>query len=331
MLKLKYLFNNGDLAEIILGNWEFDRESMDMFKYYRISSNAIYPFQLKGNTQLLRFAPKSEKYKDNIVAELEFITYLRDKNYGVLESVISKNGDELVEAKTPWGEYYASVFKRVSGVQINQTDFSDDIIFSHGKALGKLHQLSKEYTPNTAKRWSYSDVLDWIEDQLMDFPEETGVRIETRLLRDYFSSHPITQDNFGLIHYDFEYDNVFYDRETKSCNVIDFDDAMYHWYAMDIEQALDSLQDYIPTEFYSHKKQCFLDGYITECSLSDNFSAILPACRRFADLYGYVRILRSSAEKWDNEPEWLIDLRGRLEANLEGKRSSFGLEMPNHK
>lgn len=331
MLKLKYLFNNENLAEMLLGNWEFDRESMDMFKYYRISSNAIYPFQCKGKTQLLRFAPKSEKSKDNLLAELEFIAYLRDNQYGVLESVISKNGEELVEAKTPWGEYYASVFKRVSGVQINQTDFSDDVVFSHGQALGKLHQLSREYTPNTAKRWSYNDVLDWVEDQLIDFPEETEAQMETRLLRNYFSSLPITEDNFGLIHYDFEYDNVFYDQESKSCNVIDFDDAMYHWYAMDIEQALDSLHDYIPTEFFSHKKQCFLDGYITEYSLSDDFLAILPACRRFANLYGYVRLLRSIAEKWHNEPEWLINLRERLEASLKGKRSSFGQEIPNHK
>lgn len=37
------------------------------------------------------------------------------------------------------------------------------------------------------------------------------------------------------------FNNVFYDEETGSCNMIDFDDSMYHWYAMDIEQALDSL------------------------------------------------------------------------------------------
>lgn len=30
-----------------------------------------------------------------------------------------------------------------------------------------------------------------------------------------------SKSNYGLIHYDFEYDNVFYDDESKSCNVID--------------------------------------------------------------------------------------------------------------
>jgi Ser/Thr protein kinase RdoA (MazF antagonist) len=77
MLKLKYLFNDENLAEMILGNWEFDKESIDLFQYYRISSNAIYPFSWKGKTQLLRFAPKTEKCKSNILAELAFISHLR--------------------------------------------------------------------------------------------------------------------------------------------------------------------------------------------------------------------------------------------------------------
>ncbi|WP_240703053.1 phosphotransferase [Cohnella luojiensis] len=146
------------------------------------------------------------------------------------------------------------MFNRVSGEQINKTDFSDRVIFSHGKALGKLHYLSSYYTPDSHKRWSYSDVL-------FDYPLETAALAEARLLQDYFSTIPITNRNFGLIHYDFEYDNVFYDEATDSCNVIDFDDSMYHWYAMDIEQALDSLQDYLPPEMFEFKKRCFMDGY----------------------------------------------------------------------
>ncbi len=327
MLKLKYLFSNENLAEMILGNWEFDKESIEMFKYYRISSNAIYPFQCKGNNQLLRFAPKTEKCKENMLAELDFISYLKTKGYGVLELVISQKGEELVEAHTPWGEYFASVFKRVSGVQINQTDFSDAVVFSHGKALGKLHQLSSEFTPTNHKRWSYRDVLAWVQDILIDFPQETAALMETKLLQDYFSTVPITKSNFGLIHYDFEYDNVFYDEVTNSCNVIDFDDAMYHWYAMDVEQALDSLQDYIPAEYFSHKKQCFIDGYLTEYHISDEFSTIMPACKRFANLYGYARTLRSAAEQWDHEPDWLINLRGKLTHSMMNRSSGFGTKM----
>ncbi|MBU5210272.1 phosphotransferase [Heyndrickxia oleronia] len=327
MLKLKYLFNNVDLAEMLLRNWEFDKESLDMFKYYRISSNAIYPFQAKGKTQLLRFAPKTEKYKENILAELDFIAYLRSKQYGVLETVESKSGEELVEIQTPWGDYFASVFKRVAGVQINKTDLSDKVIFSYGKSLGKLHQLSSKYKPSSNKRWSYKDVLNWIHTILVDFPDEKLAIQETMLLQDYFDSIPMTNNNFGLIHYDFEYDNVFYNEKSKSCNIIDFDDAMYHWYVMDIEQSLDSLQDCIPPEMIQQKKQCFLDGYRTEFEISEDMMLIIPACRRFANLYGYVRVLRSVEEKWNNEPEWLVSLRENLIEAMKNDSLYFGTEI----
>lgn len=327
MLKLKYLFNNVDLAEMLVKNWEFDKESLELFKYYRISSNAIYPFRVQDKPQLLRFSPNSEKCRENMLAELEFITYLRSKQYGVLESVPSKNGEELVEKQTPWGEYYASVFKRVSGIQIGETDLSNTIIFNYGKALGKLHQLSSKYEPEKFKRWTYSDVLNWMNEVLMDFPLETSALEETKLLKHYFDSIPISKNNFGLIHYDFELDNVFYDEDSKSCNVIDFDDSMYHWYVMDIERTLDSLEDCISPEMFQQTKQCFLDGYRSEYDITDDIMALIPACRRFANLYGYVRILVSMKEKWDNEPQWLTSLREKLVTISKNKSSCFGTEI----
>ncbi len=42
MLKLKYLFDNKDLAHMILNNWEYDYDNPDLLKHYRISSNAVY-------------------------------------------------------------------------------------------------------------------------------------------------------------------------------------------------------------------------------------------------------------------------------------------------
>lgn len=327
MLKIRYLFNNEELAEMILGHWEYDQESLEMFKYYRISSNAIYPFRNENKIQLLRFAPTTEKQKDQIIAELEFIKYLRLNHFPVLESVTSKKGEELVQAETPWGDYFAAVFKRVPGIQLSQTDFSDSIVFSYGKALGKLHQLSSEYDPTVAKRWSYSDVLDWIQNYLIDFPHESAALTEVKLLQEYFSSLPVTKSSFGLIHYDFEYDNVFYDKKSETCYAIDFDDAMYHWYVMDIERALESLKDEIPAEIFEDKKQRFIEGYLTEYDIPDNLESMLPVFRRFANLYGYVRVLRAVTEKWDHEPEWLVSLRGALDKAMSSDSASFAMKI----
>jgi len=238
LLKLKFLFNNEDLAEMIVKNWEFDEDSLEMFQYYRISSNAIYPFRYEGKTRLLRFAPVTEKIKQNLEAELEFISYLRTNGYPVLEAVESKSGKPLIEVETPWGTYYASVFIRVPGTQIGNTDCNDSIVYRYGQALGRLHHLSSQYTSVQARRWSYLDCLDRMEEQLLNCPEHGAALAETQLLRDYFATIPATKANFGLVHYDFEYDNVFYDSTSEECYAIDFDASMYHWYAMDMEEAM---------------------------------------------------------------------------------------------
>jgi Ser/Thr protein kinase RdoA (MazF antagonist) len=313
---------------MLLRNWAFDEESLDMFKYYRISSNAIYPFKCRGKTQLLRFAPKEEKRRTDTLAELDFIAYLRNNGYGVLRSVRSLRGEKLIEARTPWGEYFAAVFERVSGVQLSRTDLSDLIIFSYGRALGRLHQLSSQYTPGEPRRWAYSDVLEWIRQELANFPEEALALKEAQMLRSYFAALPRSSANYGLVHYDFEYDNVFYDEQSKSCNVIDFDDAMYHWYAMDIERALNSLQDLVPeVDLFEQKKRLFLDGYRAEFELPDDFEATQHVFRRFAGIYGYVRTLRSMAEHWEHEPEWMTNLRERLSARLVEESRHFGGEL----
>ncbi|SDW18014.1 phosphotransferase enzyme family protein [Paenibacillus sp. CF384] len=327
MLKLKYLFHNENLTEMILRNWDYDAESTEMFQKYRISSNAIYPFLKEGKTQLLRFAPIEEKSRTNIEAELAFIKYLQEHEYGVLVAVKSNAGEELAEIQTPWGGYYASVFERVPGSAMNQTDLTDEIVFSHGQALGELHRLSSEYEPGDQRRWSHREVLDWIDDQIKELPNEEAARSEVQLLRDYFAVLPIHSQNYGLIHYDYEYDNVFYDYETKRCYAIDFDDAMYHWYAMDIEQALDSLQDCISEELYDHKKQRFLEGYSTAYALPENMESVLPALRRFANIYGYARLIRCVAETWDHEPEWMQHLRTRFEHALSRKSTVFGTKL----
>ena len=86
--------------------------------------------------------------------------------------------------------------------------------------------------------------------------------LELALLLGVFEQLTINQDNYGLIHYDFEPDNVFYDENSQRCSVIDFDDAMYHWFMMDIVQALEAIRDEMEIDDCSHQEAVFLKGTI---------------------------------------------------------------------
>ena len=312
MLKLKYLFYNELLAVEAIKKWNADMKNVDeLFSYFRISSNAVYPFSNNGQVCFLRLAPIEEKIDDNEYGEMEFIQYLRDYKFPALKPLPSLN-DELVEIiTTEWGTYFASVFERVEGVPIKYTDLNDNIIFVYGKTLGTLHKMVSDFRPSI-KKWTYEDVLEWMKKELSLYGVQTLATNEYMEVKHLLGTLPKNQKNFGLIHYDFEPDNIFYDEKHRKCNVIDFEDGLYHWFALDIEQVFDSLSECMDEERFAAARKIFLNGYCTEFDISDDMLALLPLFRRFIDLYSYTRILHSTGEVLDIEPDWLNEIKGKL-------------------
>lgn len=326
MMKLRYLFDNRPLAEMILSHWDYNPERMDLLNDYRISANAIYPFEMDGSTHFLRFTAEEETDAVKIRAELEFLHYLRKEGYPTTSTVLSRRGNEVEPIDTPWGRYYAVVFKGVSGERVDRIHLSAELIHDLGKALGRLHRLSSHYSGNSYRRKDWRHHLQWIEEVLSGFPHEKAAKEEVRLLEEFFTTLSVTGDNFGLIHYDFEPDNIFFDETTGTFHVIDFDDAHYHWFVMDIEQAMDSLREEmdLPESEDQRMMEEFIRGYRQEMPLYEEMLALMPIFRRYANLYGYVRILRAVSEKFMNEPEWMVNLRGHLDVLMEERSRFFG-------
>jgi len=323
MLKLKYLFENYDLAKEALKKWEYDMDTLDqMLSQFRISSNAIYPFTQGGKVCFLRLAPIEEKMEKNVAGEMEFIDFLVHRGYPALEPLKAKTGDVFLKISTQWGEYFATAFRRVCGIPIEDTDFSSEIVFEYGKALGKLHALSTEYIPKH-KKWTHVDVLEWIELTLREYHAKDDIIAALSVLKKELNKLSVCKDNYGLIHYDFEVDNVFFDKKNGTCAVIDFDDGMYHWYILDIEQVFESLEDELSDEALETAKNLFVDGYRNEHSYTEEMEAVRPLMRRFIDLYGYARLIRCVAEKFSDEPEWLVTLRKKLDNIIVDKETDI--------
>ena len=323
MLKLKYLFENYDLAKEALKNWEHDEDTLDdMISQFRISSNAIYPFCQNGKVCFLRLAPLDEKMEKNVLGEMEFIHYLLDCGYPALKPIRTKTGEVCLLLDTKWGRYYATAFNRVSGVPMEETDMSKEMMFEYGKSLGWLHALSSKFVPKT-KKWSHVEVLDWVASVLAEYNSPDCVVAEFAAIKSELHALSATDDNYGLVHYDFELDNVFYDKEKKTCSVIDFDDGMYHWYVLDIEQVFDSLEEALSGEALEAAKNEFIRGYKEEHCYTQEMDTSRPLMRRFINLYSYARLIRCVAEKFADEPEWLVELRGKLGKAISEKEAGM--------
>jgi Ser/Thr protein kinase RdoA (MazF antagonist) len=59
-------------------------------------------------------------------------------------------------------------------------------------------------------------------------------------------------------------------------------------------------------------KTLFINGYKTEYQIFEEELKLFPIFRRFNDLRQYINLLDVVEETWDNEPEWMFNLRKKL-------------------
>lgn len=314
MLQLKNLFQNFDLAKEALSHWPHDEEGLDeMLAQFRISSNAIYPFRRNVEVCFLRMAPVEEKREANIRGEMEFLAYLNAAGYAAAKPIPAHSGEVLLRLNTRRGEHFACVFMKAQGVRVDRTDMSFAVMQAYGRALGKLHALSRAYRPKEAM-WSCFDALDWARSQLAAAGAPEHVFAELARVREELSAIPKTGQSFGLVHYDFEPDNVFYDAEADVCSAIDFEDAMYHFYALDIAKALAALEEDAPEGSFPSAREALLEGYRSQAPYTSETEALLPLMRRYQAVFAYARVVYCMAERPADEPDWMKVLCGKLEA-----------------
>lgn len=316
MLKLKYMFENFELAKQTLQNYEYDMERLDeALSWFRISANAVYPFFCSGELCFLRLAPAEEKDFHDIQGEIEFIQHLRACGYPAMEPIPAKNGTYCLSLDTPWGRYYACAFRRVSGKPMEEVEMNDTVLYEYGAALGRLHSLSQSFTPSVRKS-SYREALEVMRREFAagDVPE--SVRRELTAVSNLLNSLPRTEDYFGLVHYDFEPDNVFWNVKNHQCSVIDFDDGMYHWFTLDVEQVFDCLTEFFEGDALQKAKEQFLKGYRTQHAFTEEMEMSMPLMRRFINLYSYARLRHCLSEPVSEKPEWMMRLETRLRSKL---------------
>jgi len=307
MLKLEYLMENFDLARFALCDYDHDPERLDeSLGWFRISSNAVYPFFDRNGLNFLRLCPVEEKAISMVESEIEFIDYLISCGFGAMQPITGHSGKHCREIDTPWGKYCVSAFRGVGGKSIEDVKLTEDILYAYGKTLGQLHRLSMGFKP-AKSRPAYEVIARQMQPLL---PETLQPVLQEVILQ--LDAIPRTRENFGLVHYDFEPDNVFYDGDTGKISVIDFDDCLYHFYALDVEQSLDALGELLPWEAFEQARKVFLEGYRSEHALSPEMEGKLSLMRQFIDLRSYARLTHCLNSEPGIRYPWMDELTNRL-------------------
>ncbi|QUG41947.1 phosphotransferase [Psychrobacillus sp. INOP01] len=309
------------VAQSLIQFWEYDEGTLEV---WRASSNFVYAFERNQVQYFLRFCFDQDISIEQIKAELEFMQYLQLNEFPSVTPIYSKSGELIETLKTREGTYIAVVFSAANGINLDSDKITEKQMEKWGKSLASLHCLSKTFEPVSERRKSWLDTVQFMESVFQKHPREQVALLELRRVTTWLQSIPSGNDVYGLIHYDFELDNIFFEEnKNHSFNIIDFDDAIYHWYALDIVTALDDFID----DDNSHSKlltQSFLNGYRSITVLEDVAVAQFPHFRRYANLYKFSKLLSSlDYGKINETPPWFDKLKVKLVRVADELRQSF--------
>lgn len=294
------------IASLMLAHWAHDVGTCDPVRY---SSNFVFTFTEAGQRRFLRVADDRERSRSAIAAELDLLVWLSTEGLNVASPIQSRRGTLIETVDTGHGVFHGVVFPVLAGVHLGIDELDQAGFETWGKALGRLHAALRRYHGVSAgDRWSWQDQLALIA---AGIPlAETAVQREASDLVASLAAMPAGSAHQGLIHFDFELDNLLWGE--RGIGIIDFDDCAHHWYAADIAFALRDLFDH-GAGIGHPSVRSFLHGYGAQQAIDDMLLSSLPVFSRMARLTAYARIVRSLDLPADaNLPPWIEDLQHRF-------------------
>jgi len=203
------------------------------------SVNQVYSFIESGETRYLRLLSSSDKTKQQVEAELDFIAYLHRGGVSAMLPLSSSTGRLIEELPLADNLLFACVFEEAKGERFryDSAKSNKEHFRLRGRTLGQIHALSRAYLPSGSFRR-----FAWDEDKLLldinSFLPKSEKRVwrEYEALKEWLQAYPKSSQTFGLIHGDFGETNYRY--QDARLNIFDFDDCCYHWFAYDLAMTI---------------------------------------------------------------------------------------------
>jgi len=174
-----------------------------------------------------------------------------------------------------------------------------------------LHTAMTGY-PGKEARSTWKGHLDFAGRQLPG--DSKALRDELDEITSSLTELPATSENYGLVHSDFELDNLVW--QGESAGVLDVDDCSRMWFAADTAFALGDLFEDHPN-LDDERFLGFVEGYSACRPLDHDSLSRLPLFVRFDNLLEYARLVRTvDLEIGPEHPEWLHALHQKLQQRM---------------
>ena len=321
------LFND-DILRIASSRFQMDKDSLKKIGGFE---NYVYGYTLNQENYVLRITHSSHRDVDMVLGELEWVEYLALHGASVCMPVYSTNSQLVEKIDLDDGSYFIlTAFHKAKGQHVNKGMANHDLYYKWGKAIGKMHALTKDYTPKKSPLRP-----TWYEDKLLlnceeYLPEGNEIIIDKlNSLINKIKQLPQDKEGYGLIHTDVHSGNFFVD-DNGNITIFDFDDCSYMYFISDIAIALfycllnpDTVENRIAFsyEFLDH----FFRGYREENHLDYKWIKLLPDFLKLRELDLYVVIYRSC--DMNNPGPWEQNYMNNRKYNIEHDVPFIGADL----
>ena len=304
---------NSVIASQIASRWFSEPSSV---KIMRASANFVALVTADDAHYTLRFNSEFLRPIETLQQEIRLLLSLRNLQIPVQIPVKSLDDNYVELIPTELGRFTAVLFRYIEGEIKEFDDLSDSDFLKWGRSLGILHQTLVDN--QLARRFNLRTMVEQLKSCQPD--SDLGSQEQSALL-DWITELKISSETYGIIHYDFELDNIIWDNDSP--NIIDFDDSAISWYIADLGFAME--------EFFNQggqssdsKFHSFLNGYRGEKSIPESELKQLPGFLRLKNFLTYNELQRAvDLEKSGDHPDWLNQLITKLNEKRKELHQSF--------
>ncbi|WP_211749343.1 phosphotransferase [Paenibacillus sp. Marseille-Q4541] len=283
--------------------------------------NVVYNCEKEdAEARILRISFLNDRSLEDILAEVEYNRYLFEHGGSVPDVIRSIKGNLLEEITHDDHTFFICLFEKARGKKLvdNNYRYREEVpiteyYYNCGKVLGKLHQLSKEYTPvhyryHFFDKYNVEYINKLIPDSLTLLKEKLANLLTT------LEGLDRNDEIFGMIHFDFNDGNYMIDFDTGQITVYDFDNSCFGWYMYDLADLWRSGVGWITTEPDVEKRKKFMDdyfstaleGYRSETKIDESMLEKLP-------LFIKVALMEQIVDGF----EWMRNNGGKMECDEE--------------
>ncbi|WP_339187276.1 phosphotransferase [Paenibacillus sp. FSL R5-0490] len=283
--------SNTHVLTLVTELFDLEGYNIQLIPPHEGGRNVVYTCEQEGRESLiLRVSFLPDRKREDYIAELEYVRYLFEHGASVSNVVSSKKGHLLEEITYDHHTFFICLFNKAKGKLLVENHYQyqegvplTEYYYNSGKVLGRMHQLSKGYTPVHRRHHLIDNYSGEYIDNLV--PESFPLLKEKMVeLLNTLQGLDTNQETFGMIHFDYNDGNYSIDFDTGEITVYDFDNSCFGWYMYDLADLWSHGMGWIQFEPDADKRKQFMDdyfqtalaGYTSETKIEDSMLEKLP-------------------------------------------------------